>query len=294
MTSTRLRSSDPVVQNLCLDAGLIIGADNITLDCRNKTLRGDGIVGEDGSDAGVLLTERRKVTIKNCRITAFDYGLRLEGVDEEDGSGSSWNTLVKNNLFDNETDGIRLRGNSDHNFLGWNRTNDNGQDGIDLDDDSDRNTLKANSASRNNGGGAGSGIEDCEDCDHNTYIANSTDQTFLGNGFDDDGVGMWITGTGSTVIGNRGRRNARSGLIVEGTDAGVARNRFDHNGTSDQGDGICVVSGNFNLGGNRGHGNADAQVAFNQVSCPTVEPDSVEIPTAAVAAALAGSADDDD
>jgi parallel beta-helix repeat protein len=282
--STDLSKGDPVVQNVCPDDGLIIGADNITLDCRNRTLRGDGVV--DDSFTGVLLTERRKVTIKRCRITAFDYGIRL--------ADSTWNIIVKNNLFDNEMDGIRLSDNSDHNFLGWNRTNDNGQDGIDLDDDSDRNTLTANVASRNNAGGAGSAIEDCRECDGNTYIANTTNQTFLGNGLDDDGLGLWVTGADSEVRGNRGRRNARSGLIVEGTGARVAKNHFDRNGTSGQGDGICVVSGNFNLGGNRGRRNADAQVAFNQDSCPTVEPIGVEIPTAAVAAAPAGSADADD
>jgi parallel beta-helix repeat protein len=284
VTSTRLRSSDPVVQNVCLDDGLKIGADNITLDCRNKTLNGD-----DATN-GVLLTGRRKVTIKNCRITAFEFGIRL-GIDES--SDSSRNTIIKNRLFDNVFDGIHLEGNSDHNLIGWNRTNDNGEDGIDLDDDSDWNTLKANSAWRNGVNGSGQGIEDCDECDHNTYIANTTDQTFLGLGDSGEGVGLWILGTDSKVIGNRGRRNARSGLIVEGTGAGVAENHFDKNGTSGEGDGICVVSGNVDRGGNRGRGNADAQVAFNQVSCPTVQPDGVEIPAAAVAARTR-SADDDD
>ncbi len=81
VTNTRLRATDPVVMSFCggfeIDAALVIGADNVTLDCAGRKIRG----GEDETDLGLrgLLAERNRVTVKNCPVEFFFDGIILVG-----------------------------------------------------------------------------------------------------------------------------------------------------------------------------------------------------------------------
>ena len=271
VTSTTLRPSDPVVQNVCSGDGLVIGADNIVLDCRGLTLRGSG------DDDGIELDDRSRVTIRRCHITGFD-----DGIDVDD---SSRNNFFNNKLFENENDGMNVDYDSDDNSIVQNVFRDNGGDGLDLDDDGpdaapDRNIIKSNFASGNGRDDGDSGIEDCDDCNGNQYITNVTDDTQDPYGFGDgDGVGLWVTSTDSLIYGNRGSRNEDTGLLVEGTGNKLRVNAFNFNG----GNGICAVAGNLNWGGNFGFGNADTDVVFNAAECE----EEVQ-PLAAVAARSAG------
>jgi parallel beta-helix repeat protein len=52
--------------------GIIINADDITLDCNNYLITGDG------TSSGIYITGRSNVVIKNCNITNFYYGVRVE------------------------------------------------------------------------------------------------------------------------------------------------------------------------------------------------------------------------
>lgn len=68
---------------------IVIGRNNIILDCAGHTVTGFGL----GLDIGIHLVGRTGVTVTNCHITNFHSGIRLVG-----GSG---NTLLDNVASDN-------------------------------------------------------------------------------------------------------------------------------------------------------------------------------------------------
>jgi parallel beta-helix repeat protein len=60
----------------CLQHGIVIGADGITLDLNGHTVSG-GPGGNDG--AGVLVRNRTGVTVRNGTVRAFDIGVAIDG-----------------------------------------------------------------------------------------------------------------------------------------------------------------------------------------------------------------------
>ena len=55
---------------------IVIGASNVTLDCKGHTVSGPGT----GSPYyGILLDGTTGVTIRNCKITAFENGIIVAG-----------------------------------------------------------------------------------------------------------------------------------------------------------------------------------------------------------------------
>jgi hypothetical protein len=115
----------------CANNGIIIGADNITLNLNG--FRVFGTAGISGDGAGVLLQNRTGVTVQNGEVTDFDGGVVI--------LGGSTNTVTairaRNNLGRvNETtgptalygDGIRVFGLG--NTIDGNTTNQNRAAGI--------------------------------------------------------------------------------------------------------------------------------------------------------------------
>ncbi len=100
----------------CPGNGLIIGADNITLDCAGHTIDGDGSGGGDG----IVVSGRSWDTIKNCTVTDFAYGISL--------SWSSNNTLTDNTA--NSNDYGFFVSDSDSNTLTGSTASGNLYDGI--------------------------------------------------------------------------------------------------------------------------------------------------------------------
>jgi parallel beta-helix repeat protein len=106
-----------LARNLSVDmssgAAITIAANNIALDCN-----GFGIGGPAGAATqavGVLALQRTNVTVRNCSISGFRYGVRLEG------SGH----VVEDNRLDNNTSvGIRVFG--DGSIVRGNRVSDTG------------------------------------------------------------------------------------------------------------------------------------------------------------------------
>ena len=84
----------------CSGAGLTIGADDITLDCRGKSLTGDG------TGLGIFLDGVSGVTVRNCHVKDFAAGIVL--------NGSSGNLLVKNKATGNTIFGNGGRHHRDH------------------------------------------------------------------------------------------------------------------------------------------------------------------------------------
>lgn len=102
----------------CAD-GLVIGANNVTLDLGGFTLRGTPSAGEG---PGVLVSGRTGVTVTNGTITEFDTGVAIEG-----GSG---NTATRLNLIGNRGTGDYGEGvlvsDSTGNTVSYNRIVNNG------------------------------------------------------------------------------------------------------------------------------------------------------------------------
>ncbi len=133
--------------------GIFIGANNITLNCADHLLTGDG------TGDGISLFGRTGVTIENCDVKNFALGIFL--------FGSSGNTLT-GNTPSNNVDGIRLT-NSNGNTLEGNTADSNTGSGIFLSN-SNGNTLEGNTASNNF-----KGIELLNSSDNNTLTGNTAD-----------------------------------------------------------------------------------------------------------------------
>lgn len=88
----------------CPYNGIIIGADNITIDGNGHTI--DGI----GNGSGIALSGRKGVSVKNLEVTQFSIGVSLYNAFDND---ISHNTLVGNNR------GVRLAS-SNNNIINMN------------------------------------------------------------------------------------------------------------------------------------------------------------------------------
>ena len=95
---------------------LVLAADDIAIDFRGHTIRGDG------SDAAVTdgFDSLSNVILFNGRILGFNHGIRLDGSDNV--------TVSRMDVSENETGGIWIGG--DNNHLSWLRTDDNSFDGV--------------------------------------------------------------------------------------------------------------------------------------------------------------------
>ncbi|HEY0505555.1 MAG TPA: right-handed parallel beta-helix repeat-containing protein [Lysobacter sp.] len=92
-------------------AAISVNASNVTLDCNGYKLGGLG-AGIGTAASGIVSQNRLNLTVRNCNIRGFRYGMRLAGT----GGGH----LVEDNRFDGNTftgmyvsgDGSMIRGNS--------------------------------------------------------------------------------------------------------------------------------------------------------------------------------------
>ncbi len=83
---------------ICATNGIVIGADDITIDCNGKSIEGLD------AEKGIAAEGRKNIEIKDCIITGFSQGIYLN--DVENGS------ILRNEISDNEN-GIEIRESSD-------------------------------------------------------------------------------------------------------------------------------------------------------------------------------------
>jgi len=159
-----ISSSETLTGDLnCSGNGLVIGADNITLDCDSHSITGDGSPGDGIDNAGY-----DNVTVKNCIISGFNnesssnYNTGIHYYNEAN-NGSIINNTVNSNL-----EGIFLNSSSGNNITD-NIANDNVYQGI-LLIGSNNNTITNNIAINSTTGiylGSTSG------CSYNTITYNN-------------------------------------------------------------------------------------------------------------------------
>jgi len=157
----------------CANYGIIIAADNVTLDCAGNSITGNlddyGIFNNNGRD---------NVIVKNCNITNFNIGISfyrasngtiVNNMANSNNVGiylvfSSNNTLTNNTANSNGFDGIDIYG-SYYNILTNNTANSNNYNGIWLS--ASYNNLTNNVANLNG--------------DTGIYLSRSSNNTFINN-----------------------------------------------------------------------------------------------------------------
>ena len=88
-----------------LGNGLVLAANNISLDCDGYTITGGG------SGIGILLDNVRSATVANCRVDGFGVGFRIDG--------GSHNSLLDNIALNNQSTlgGFHIINESTNNWL---------------------------------------------------------------------------------------------------------------------------------------------------------------------------------
>ena len=235
----------------CLGDGLIVAADDITLDLGGHTVSGTG------TGAGIRVARHTGVEVTNGLIDGFNTGLVL---DEADGNlvwsltlrdnvrqgitvaGSDTNVIEKNSILDNDGDAIRL-GLSDGNVVRKNVAVGN-VFGIGIADGSDGNLVEKNSVSATDV----FGIAVFSNATDNRVEKNDVRGTVLG-----DGIIVAADSSGTQITKNVANGNADDGIDVDNPATTVTQNTA--NGNADLG--IEAVPGTTDGGGNRATGNGN-------------------------------------
>ncbi len=76
ITDYVLSDADPIVGSICSGDGLIIGADNIVLDCDGYTLTGENV-----EQIGIKVEDVSGVEVKNCKIENFGEGIYINDAE---------------------------------------------------------------------------------------------------------------------------------------------------------------------------------------------------------------------
>jgi parallel beta-helix repeat protein len=190
----------------CANNGIVVGANNITLDLNGHTVAGTAA---SGDQAGLALVGRTGVTVRNGTVRNFDVGVVIEG-----GSG---NTVEAVNALDN---------------IAYNGTTNRGGDGIAILSSTNNRILRNNTV--NNGPYSGIGIYTVVDSGH----PRATSGVSSGNVVDGNVVNHNIEGhTPNNVV-----NNDNIGIRLE---PGNTNNLITNNRVSDSGlDGITLFAGN--------------------------------------------------
>lgn len=249
----------------CTADGIIIGANNIILDCQGHTINGNnpgfpyaGINNGGELVGGYFTGGYNNVTIKNCIITGgfysgiwFDvasYGNIINNTASSNEYGfhvfsngydtSHYNNLINNTAINN-TLGFRIAYISYHTLVG-NIANNNSNSGILLDASSHINVIN-NTANNNVYGGIGIAYGNYNNLTNN--IANNNGGNGIGitgadysniinNTANNNSNGIYLTSSSNnnTIINNTANLNAGYGLYVTGSTVNTfANNVFNRN-----------------------------------------------------------------
>ncbi len=204
----------------CVGDGLLVGADNITLNLNGHLVDGDGV--DDPTNVGIRVAGHRGVRVTNGTVQGFYRGV----VFESSPSGIASSLTVRQS----SRRGIVFVGGSDGAQVVDNVSVDNGASGIAVVT-SDGATVVGNRSERNPGGGG-------------VRLEGATRATVTRNRLIDDQTGMQI-------------EHADSNSIVDNTIIGAmeiamemnfsARNVVDRNHISRSGDGVTLESADDNV-----------------------------------------------
>lgn len=252
----------------CSGTGIIVGADNITLNLNGFEIF--GVIGVPGEGAGVHLIGRTGVTVQNGSIRYFDAGVAIEGgsanrvqrlvIDRNEGDSSTdfgdgiamnatTQNVIKNNVITRNApfDGVGLfgAGGSDNNMIEANVISDNQglrtigphgtteeDDGVRLENGSQFNLVRRNVIERNGLDGIGVFFQSTDNRIINNVVRD--------NGFHDppppptldrpgDGIRVFQQADRTTIRGNVTTGNAARGIAVDSFNNTINANQSSGN-----------------------------------------------------------------
>ncbi|MDQ6726527.1 MAG: right-handed parallel beta-helix repeat-containing protein [Actinomycetota bacterium] len=226
----------------CTNNGIVVGADNITLDLNGHTVSGTAASGDKG---GVVLVGRTGVTVKNGTVRSFDVGVVIEG-----GSGNTVQgvTAVDNISFESPGsanrggDGIAILSSTNNHVVQNNTVNNGPYSGIGIYSEVDSAHPRATS-----------GVSSGNVVDGNVVQGNIQART-PNNVVNNDNIGIRLEpgNTGNFVLNNRVEGNGLDGitLFVRNTFTVVRANIVTRNGfyrvAARRGNGIGLQIGGAN------------------------------------------------
>jgi parallel beta-helix repeat protein len=213
----------------CPGDGIVIGADNITLDLNGHTIDGDATPGPDDDDAGIRNLGHHGVTIEGGTVREFVHAVVLDGAS---GNLVRGLTAVANGGTEDGR-AILLRNGSDENVIEDNDASHNGRSSIALLD-SDSNVIRHNTMSGNGVAGFG-GFNAHHNRVERNLVANNGDNGLFWSESDDNRIDA------NTVSGN-----PESGILLEAS----SRNTVTHNHVSRNGDDMNVFGDDNTVTGN--------------------------------------------
>jgi parallel beta-helix repeat protein len=217
---------------------IVIGADNISLDCRGHTVSGAG-------GMGISLEGRQGITIRNCTVTGFDVGFGLVAASDNslignmsDANGQGYlfesshdNRLTRNSARNSGCDAFILHGSGGNTFT-RSVASDNGCSGFGLFDSSG-NTFTNNQASRN----VFDGI----------FLSESSSNLIQRNVLEENGGnGIWLTSNSNEnrVLSNSASNSGGNGIQL----SGAHFNRIEGNVVTESGgDGVSLEGSTQNV-----------------------------------------------
>lgn len=203
----------------CTGAGLIAGADGITIDLNGHSITGSG------TGVGVDVVNRTDITIVGGTIASFFAGIRLQ---------NSTFVQIKGNLLLNNTDGVDLQAGSTDSTIKENVFVGSRTRGVMLRGDTARNVIKENRFSGNRVGVLVNGPVD------SVVKENVIETSGLA------GIRVGVTATANLVIENEVTSNPIAiDFIVGAGGAGAVGNTFKENTIASN---VCGLNGPF--GGN--------------------------------------------
>lgn len=241
----------------CMDSGtdgILIGANNIVLDCAGHTITGPVSSSAMTGLTGITLVHANGVTVKNCHVVYFDNGFVVR-------SNSSNNTLVSDKADNNGNYGFYITSNSNGNQITNGQASHNGGYGFIIESGSSKNQFDNNLSSGNTRAGfvALTGTTDntfendtsYENLQDGFIISSSSGDVLkssqaIGNAysgfalFGSNGVSLdnntsvgngmvgylLLVSTNNTLVNNGAQTNAQDGFLA---DSGSIGNTYDDN-----------------------------------------------------------------
>ncbi len=217
------------------DGRLVIGADNVTLDCAGYTITGPG---RTAGFSGVDVFQRTGVTVKNCVLQDFNSGFQVK---ESDGN------IFINNSIVRVRQGFTLEISDSNTLIGNSVTDADNWFGYGILDGSDANELRENTAT------GVKGVGFIVWASANNVLTDNIASNNFGNGFGANEIGT----VGNTFTGNTAHNNTLWGIEDQtpnfgggtgdaGTDNIYAKNLCIRNGVGGSSPvGLCNPSGSF-------------------------------------------------
>jgi parallel beta-helix repeat protein len=240
-----------------LTGNITSDADGIVIERNNMTIDGGGymVQGTTNEGAGIYLSGRSNITIKNMRIIGFRSGIRLElsnyNFISENNITNVWsyaiplwssssNNISKNSIKNaNRGYGLFLWGQGYPGFSSYNTVLDNNITNYDygvVDGDGQNTFLRNNIENNNRGVGLGFGGSVFIDNkirhnrDMGVHQNFGGDQIFSNNQITNNGIGVYLYSTVSNTISDNNITNNHVGLLLEsGTVQFSSRNTISNN-----------------------------------------------------------------